>query len=112
MTNRITINIGKDFSKIPAGRYRTDGPDSAECLRDDYIEPRLRTWPFMTLEMDDTYGHSASFLEELFGGLIRVHGFQYPDICNRIQIDTIDSRLRHECIQYMKDAQSRKDANE
>jgi hypothetical protein len=31
------INVGKDFSGHPIGRYREDGPESGEVFREDLL---------------------------------------------------------------------------
>ena len=69
------INIAKDFSKYPGGRYLTDGKQSAQRFRDDFLVPTLKECPDITVEMDGTLGYPSSWLEEAFGGLVRVYGF-------------------------------------
>lgn len=64
------IHIAKDFSKTPVGRYRTDGPDSGERFREDYLVPNLKKGD-VVIVLDGTEGYPSSFLEEAFGGLLR-----------------------------------------
>lgn len=98
------IDIAKDFSKYPAGRVVTDGNFSGERLRDDYLLPALNENAKITVILDGTRGYGSSFLEESFGGLVRVHGFAADELIARI--DFISSRPIYvkEIIGYIKNA--------
>jgi hypothetical protein len=67
-----TIDISLDFTRYPGGRYRKHGDGSGEEFRDDFLVPAIQTEDEVVIEMDDTAGYPASFLEEAFGGLVRV----------------------------------------
>lgn len=71
MTTQTTINIAKDFSDVPSGRYRTDGPASGESFREDVLKVALESFDQVIIELDGTEGYGSSFLEEAFGGLVR-----------------------------------------
>ena len=66
-----TITIARDFSKYPAGRFRTDGKTSGEAFRDDLLVPALRGGSRVVVVFDGVAGFGSSFLEEAFGGLVR-----------------------------------------
>lgn len=66
-----TINIAKDFSPSPAGRFPNDGPYNGERFRDEFLAPALRGSGDVTVILDGVSGFGSSFLEEAFGGLIR-----------------------------------------
>ncbi len=80
-----TINIAKDFSETPLGRYVTDGKFSGERFRDEFLVPALKVGP-LTVEIDDTEGYGSSFLEEAFGGLVRKRHFSADELKNRLRI--------------------------
>lgn len=63
------INIAKDFSKFPSGRYRADGDFSGERLREEFLLPALKSNDIVEIELDGVNGYASSFLEEAFGGL-------------------------------------------
>lgn len=69
------IEVGKDFSRTPGGRYINDGPDSGQLFRDRFLVPELRKSiernEKLTVVLDGPRGYLSSFLEEAFGGLIR-----------------------------------------
>ena len=67
-----TITIAEDFSKFPAGRFREDGEASGAAFRDDLLAAALRDAEKVEVVLDGVAGFAASFLEEAFGGLVRV----------------------------------------
>lgn len=66
------IRISKDYSRYPGGRYRRLGKYSGEEFRDDILVPALAKDDEVIVILDGTAGYGSSFLEEAFGGLIRV----------------------------------------
>ncbi len=99
-----TINIAKEFSRYPGGRFRKDGPHSGEEFRDDFLRPALEKNEPLTLEMDGVRGYGSSFLEEVFGGLIRL-GVNPNDLRQRLQISTSNPSLQLEIEEYIDGAQ-------
>lgn len=69
------IDISKDFSEYPAGRYRVDGDYSGEVFREDLLVPNLLTSDVVEIVFDGSMGYGSSFLEEAFGGLVRLGKF-------------------------------------
>lgn len=84
--NNTLISVAKQFSPTPAGRYRSDGPFPGEKFREDLLLPALRAdeGP-VTVDLDGTAGFGSSFLEEAFGGLVRV-GFEPATLRRRLTI--------------------------
>ncbi|OZB60701.1 MAG: hypothetical protein B7X39_09185 [Lysobacterales bacterium 14-68-21] len=70
----ITIDIAKDFSDIPGGRFPRDGEFNGETFRDKWLAPALEKGEVIVI-LDHTEGFGSSFLEEAFGGLVRHYGF-------------------------------------
>lgn len=91
MTTSIkNISVGKDFSKVPAGRFYSDGPASGQAFREKFLVPALQSNSTVVVSLDDTEGYGSSFLEEAFGGLIRVHGFGLADLHQQLVIKSLD----------------------
>jgi hypothetical protein len=65
------IDIAKEFSRTPAGRYFDDGPATGEKFREEFLIPQLKEYGSVEIILDGTAGYPSSFLEEAFGGLIR-----------------------------------------
>ena len=66
------IDVAKDFSKTPFGRYNSDSEYSAERFRDDLQIPILKSGEDVTVDFSKvSLGVGSSFLEEAFGGMVR-----------------------------------------
>lgn len=71
----ITINIARDYTKMPGGRHIKEGPFSGEHFRETILKPKYlesqKTGEGLTVNLDGGFGYATSFLEEAFGGLVR-----------------------------------------
>lgn len=84
LENIKTIDVAKDFSEFPAGRYRKHGPYTGESLRDDLIIPALKEGQ-VCVDLKGVLGCAQSFLEETFGGLVRA-GYSAEFLRNNLVI--------------------------
>lgn len=103
------INIGRDFSRYPVGRYLTDGDSNGERFREEMLRPKLAIGN-VELHLDDAFGYGSSFLEEVFGGLIR-HGFNSVQLSQKIKLVTEEPSLLAEIRGYIADAEKLKGAD-
>ena len=73
--SKLEINIAKEYSKTPGGRYVSEGAYSGENFRDTILKPAfdrsIAEGKTLVVILDGGYGYSPSFLEEAFGGLVR-----------------------------------------
>ena len=99
-----TINIAKDYTLYPGGRYPVDGPYSGEDFRTKFLQPYLASGEDIIIELDGTRGYGSSFLEEAFGGLVRC-GFTAENILKKIKLITNRTSLVEEVEEYIKAAQ-------
>jgi hypothetical protein len=76
------VNVARDFSRYPAGRYVDDGPANGEAFRDAFLIPALKESRVLRIELDGARGYGSSFLEEAFGGAVR-QGFS-PELVKQI----------------------------
>lgn len=70
-----TINIAKDYTPYPGGRYPNDGDGNGTTFRQLFLEPVLESGGHARIILDGAEGYPSSFLEEAFGGLVRVKGY-------------------------------------
>lgn len=103
-----TVRIGADFSRVPAGRFYSDGPNSGQRFREEILVPCLRDPGVVVIDLDDTEGYGSSFLEESFGGLVREEGFDKDALLRRFSFKSEeDPSLIPEITGYIRDAQPR-----
>lgn len=98
------LSIAAAFSRFPAGRYKTDGPNSGERFRDDVLFPLLESGKKVLLQLDGTLGYGSSFLEEAFGGLIRERKLTPGRIRELLTLQTSDKSLEMEIWKYIDEA--------
>ena len=91
---KFEIDIARDFSEVPAGRTDKDGEFNGERFRRHVLIPALAAHEFINVRLEGTEGFGSSFLEEAFGGLVRVHGFSKAEIVRRISFSATTSAAR------------------
>lgn len=100
----MTINIAKEFSRYPAGRYFSDGPFSGEAFREVKLIPALNKGEKVRIILDGALGYGSSFLEEAFGGLVR-NGFSATELKSKLMfVSKEDPFLEEEIISYIDGA--------
>lgn len=97
------LDIAEEFTRFPAGRFRTDGRFSGERFRNDYLIPKLRDNDRLIVILDGTMGFGSSFLEETFGGLVR-NGFTIAELKSKLEFVSSDKTLVSEIWDYIKAA--------
>lgn len=104
----ITIKIATDFSDSPGGRYIEEGEHSGELFREKILikkyEEAEQKDDILRIDFDGTYGFGTSFLEESFGGLVRVH--KKRNVLKRIEIiSTEDETIEDNIKKYIREAE-------
>jgi len=70
------IVIAKQYTKKPGGRFRKEGEYSGEDFRETLLrkeyENSKKNNEDLVVDLEGVYGYGSSFLEEAFGGLVRV----------------------------------------
>lgn len=99
------IKITEEFTDTPGGRYITDGPYSAEEFIMNILDPKYRESlsknEELFIDFDDGYGYAATFLEESFGGMVRL-GHNSDEMLKIIQIISDEQPiLKEEIKQYI-----------
>ncbi|MFA2969367.1 STAS-like domain-containing protein [Acinetobacter pittii] len=97
------INVAKDFSKNPSGRYIEDGKTSGEVFLKNILLPAVRTHDIVEINFDGVRGYGSSFLEEAFGGFIRETKMSLVEFFNKVKIITQDPLLEQEIKGYLEE---------
>lgn len=108
MVGTIEIRVADNFSRTPAGRYRTDGPWSGEAFREDHLAPALGDADQkVVVYLDGVEGYGSSFLEEAFGGLVRKVNLGGEMLHEMLKIVTDDDAWKKEIWDYIDQAAGR-----
>jgi hypothetical protein len=102
------IKIATDFAEKVGHRFRSTGGKSGEEFRQDLLENLMKdeTVSKIEIDMDDTWGYPSSFLEEAFGGLVRIFGIDL--VRKKIEIiSTQDESLYERILKYVNNAVSK-----
>ena len=101
-TPKLTLDIARQFSTEPVGRYVKDGLHSGEVFRETLLRPALDKAEIVEIVLDGTEGYGSSFLEEAFGGLVR-HGFRADELLRRLSfVSNEDPTLVDEITDYVR----------
>lgn len=106
--NKFIIKIATDFSHYPFGRYRKISKSSGEAFREDKLMPAMRDHDLVEVWLDGVEDYGPSFLEEVFGGLVRKHGFTASNIYKKLNIVTKNKVWTEEINKYIEDAETKR----
>lgn len=73
-----SINIARDYTPYPGGRYPEDGKGNGTTFREEFLLPIIKDGKTAEIVLDGAAGYPSSFLDEAFAGLVRNEGFT-PD---------------------------------
>ena len=86
----LELNIGKEFSEVPLGRYKDDGEKSGEEFRESILFPKISearaSGDFVVVGLDDVKYITMGFLDEAFAGLVREHGMTMAELKKTMDI--------------------------
>ncbi len=103
------LKVADVFSAITGPRYKTEGAYSGEEFRESILYPKLdsaiKGGYVLVVNLDGTEGYGTSFLEESFGGLIRVNRMPLDEIKAHLHIvSTEEPYLISDIEEYLNDA--------
>ncbi|MDG9758105.1 DUF4325 domain-containing protein [Pseudomonas sediminis] len=106
-----TLNIGKEFSTYPEGRYYSDEGDSGEEFREEHLLPKLKNLlnneKLLIILDDGVEGYGSSFLTEGFAGVVKYGHMKSDELLSKIEISYSDPDFeffKDRAIQYIKEA--------
>lgn len=101
----MVINIAKEYTKTPGGRFIREGKFSGEDFRINMLEPKYKDAKAnkeqLTVVLDGGYGYGSSFLEEAFGGLVR--SLKDPQISKIVIVSEEEPKLIMDIKGYITD---------
>lgn len=86
-----TINIAKEYTRFPGGRYPQDGKGNGTDFRKKFLVPVLKEQSHALIVLDGAAGYPSSFLEEAFGGLVREEGYTAVQVLESFEFQATDS---------------------
>jgi len=106
---RVILNLVDVYTDSPGCRYESEMPFSGERFRKELLRPAISdailNHKVLVVNMDGAFGYSCAFLEEAFGGLIRVEGETFKKIRPHLEIISKEEPyLIEEIMKYMKEA--------
>lgn len=102
------ISLATEFSRNPSARTEDEGKNSGFKFR-EILTPRvknaIKAKQQIVVDLDGTNGMGTSFLEEVFGGLIREEHLKYDDLKQYLMfISNEEPDLIEEIWGYIEDA--------
>ncbi|MCW5319646.1 DUF4325 domain-containing protein [Verminephrobacter aporrectodeae subsp. tuberculatae] len=100
-----TLCVAKHFSSYPGGRFKRISEFSGEEFRDDFLAPAIRRGDKVVVELDGVVGYGSSFLEEVFGGIVRtMHWTDREQVNKHLKIESSQESWIFEVNQYIDEA--------
>jgi hypothetical protein len=110
MTHPETISVARGYTRTPGPRYEAEGDNSGEGFRKilaPLVAAAIRDNRKLLVDLDGTAGYGTSFLEEVFGGLIREHGHEESTLKKTLKIKSDEEPyLADEIWAYVAEAQN------
>jgi hypothetical protein len=90
--NVIELNVAKDFSTTPGGRFKKNGSFSGEEFRDNILIPKyfhaIAQNKKLLINLDGCFAYPSVFLDEAFSGLVL--NTKYSNVAKNISIISED----------------------
>lgn len=103
----VHVDIGQQFSRLPAGRKPDDGKFCGETFRERFLSAPIAAGKAVVIKLDNVLSYGSSFLEEAFGGLVRQYSYSPKALRSQITLDSTDPYLVDEIWHYIDNAHER-----
>ncbi|WP_342249355.1 STAS-like domain-containing protein [Sphingomonas sp. OTU376] len=84
----LKLGVARDFSPDPGPRKASQGQHSGEAFR-RLLMRKLAASDLVEVDLDGTSGFGSSWLDEVFGGLIRDEGMSAAEVRRRVRVKSI-----------------------
>lgn len=106
---RVFLHVVKEYSDSTGARYEHEAKFSGERFRTELLYPKLSDVilrnKVLVVNLDGAFGYGVAFLEEAFGGLIRVEGELASKIKEHLEIVSDEEpSLVNEIMNYLDKA--------
>ena len=101
----MVIEVAKEFTTSPGGRYKEHGPFSGEEFREKLLHWLCEaTNEPITIDFTDCYGTPPGFLEEAFGGLVRHNLCTKNYLRHSIILKGVRPEIEEDIVKYVEEA--------
>jgi len=108
----IILNIGKEFSNLPSGRFYSDKTGSSgEQFREELLRVKLsalrQNEKLLVILDDNVEGYGSSFLVEAFAGIVKYGYMTSEELLSKIDLKANDDDFiffKKRIIQYINEA--------
>lgn len=104
MKPECTIVVAK-YTDMPIGRNELDGPKNGADFRDNHLIPALEDYQVVKVDFNGTLGTTPSFLEEVFGGIVRKGYITGSELTRRVVVIYKFESVKNNVKKYIKEAE-------
>ncbi|MGY2215727.1 STAS-like domain-containing protein [Pseudomonas sp. SDO558_S425] len=105
MKPEITLVVSK-YTDMPIGRNELDGPKNGKDYREKYLLPALKEYQVVKVDFNGTLGTTPSFLEELFGGVVRERHLTAAELISRVPVIYKFESVKNNVVKYITEAEA------
>lgn len=110
MNQRLEVYLARDFSPTPGARSPEEGNFSGQEFREEHLLPAInlaqQNGQKVCIILDEPTGYGTAFLEEVFGGLIRINKKTMTELEALLEFVSDDEPyLIQDIMSYMKEAE-------
>lgn len=100
-----------EYTDMPIGRDALDGPKNGKDFRENHLIPALNEYEIVKVDFNGTLGTAPSFLEEVFGGLVRNGYIAASELYRRVIVIYKFESVKNNVKKYIKEADEFLSAN-
>lgn len=80
------IYLAREWSPLPAGRNINENEYNGQDFRTKFLEPSLKEFDVVTVDIEGVIHMTSSFMEEAFAGLVRERVIEPGEFERRVKI--------------------------
>lgn len=94
-----------EYTDMPIGRNDLDGPKNGADFRDNRLIPALLEYTVVNVDFNGTLGTTPSFLEEVFGGVVRSGFISGDELSKRVNVVYKFESVKNNVKKYIREAE-------